>query len=411
MADGDGITLTINGKEFAMYRTAFLCILAALLVVSGCSDDSPEAAGPDKPVAVAQASASVDFEDLKIHQGVRHKNLTVFMITGPEPLKGRDLLTLDEALDQKKIVIRETGNVNQLEAINQSDVDVFIPSGSIFRGGKQDRMCPHDYIIGAGEKVPLQSFCVERGRWTQRGAAPTSHFTKSGNFAYSRELKAASQLAQSQGAVWSGVARKQMQLSESLEAEVEAPESRSSLELTLDNKKLNETIEETVKALEDLPADQGPTVGFAWAVNGKVHMVDTYGSSELFARLWPKLLRSAAVEAVAAEKDQDRPQATAEQVRDLLQRNRQAKESKNVGGGKLVNTIQTEETSARALSADGDIYYRDSVVNTEGIETAQPEQQYQQLPQIHRPVPENLNGPIVQPPPMEQQEQAEQAEE
>jgi hypothetical protein len=41
-------------------------------------------------------------------------------------------------------------------------------------------------------------------------------------------------------------------------------------------------------------------IGYAAAVNGKVENFDVYGSSALFAKLWPRLLRASAIEAVAA---------------------------------------------------------------------------------------------------------------
>jgi hypothetical protein len=39
-----------------------------------------------------------------------HKNLTVFLIHGPDKLAGKNFLTLQEALDQKKVVVYETTN-------------------------------------------------------------------------------------------------------------------------------------------------------------------------------------------------------------------------------------------------------------------------------------------------------------
>src|SRR5262249_4461156 len=40
-------------------------------------------------------------------------------------------------------------------------------------------------------------------------------------------------------------------------------------------------------------------IGYAFAINGKVNCADLYGSKALFRKLWPKLLKASAVEAVA----------------------------------------------------------------------------------------------------------------
>jgi hypothetical protein len=40
-------------------------------------------------------------------------------------------------------------------------------------------------------------------------------------------------------------------------------------------------------------------IGYAFVINGKVNSADIYGSRQLFAGLWMKLLRASAVEAVS----------------------------------------------------------------------------------------------------------------
>ncbi len=71
------------------------------------------------------------------------------------------------------------------------------------------------------------------------------------------------------------------------------------MQLTLENKQVKASadsyIAELGKALEDAPDG----IGFAFAINGKISSIDTYGSHELFKKMWPKLLKAAAIEAVA----------------------------------------------------------------------------------------------------------------
>jgi hypothetical protein len=75
------------------------------------------------------------------------------------------------------------------------------------------------------------------------------------------------------------------------------------MQLSLENTKVKESIREYTGALAKSVEGKADVIGFAFAVNGKVNSADVYASRELFLRLWPKLLESAAAEAVAEAKE------------------------------------------------------------------------------------------------------------
>src|SRR5579872_4217150 len=83
-------------------------------------------------------------DDLQISGPFTHDNLSVFLIHSSRNQAGRKFLTLGEAMDQKKVVVYETGNVNELAIENLSSEDVYIQSGDIVKGGRQDRVFPDD---------------------------------------------------------------------------------------------------------------------------------------------------------------------------------------------------------------------------------------------------------------------------
>src|SRR5262245_57730248 len=100
-------------------------------------------------LAVACAAAPADRTGAapRITGPYTHANLSVFLIHGKGRLSGRPLLTLQEAIAQKKVVVHETGQVNELAVENvSSDADVYIQSGDIVKGGRQDRMISQDFI-------------------------------------------------------------------------------------------------------------------------------------------------------------------------------------------------------------------------------------------------------------------------
>ena len=104
-------------------------------------------------------------------------NLTVFLIHGEDKVNSIDFLTLDEAMLGKKVVVEETGVVSVLNANNNSSEHIFIQSGDIVKGGKQDRTLQDDSILAPNsQSIKLKSFCVESGRWRRRGQESESNF-------------------------------------------------------------------------------------------------------------------------------------------------------------------------------------------------------------------------------------------
>ena len=87
-----------------------------------------------------------------------HGNLSVFLVHGKDKLKGQTFLTLEEALIQKKVIVRETREVNRLTIQNISTEDVYVQSGDIVKGGAQDRMLVVDLILPPkSAQIPIEA--------------------------------------------------------------------------------------------------------------------------------------------------------------------------------------------------------------------------------------------------------------
>jgi hypothetical protein len=261
-----------------------------------------------------------------------HENLTIFLIHGEDKLKNKKFLTLQEALEQKKVVVHETSNVNQLTIENLSEnEEIFIQSGEIVKGGKQDRLLSIDLIVSAHSgKVPISSFCVEHGRWVKRGNEATDKFASCPDIVASNELRLASKYKKVQGEVWKEVSEVQGKLSKNAAAPVQAPESASSLQLTLEHKKVQEAIEGYMKKLTDLPKDKKDAIGYVMAINGKMICADVYASRDLFLKLWPKMAKACAVEAFSElEKGKTFKPATTESAQAFLTESEKGKAKKD----------------------------------------------------------------------------------
>jgi hypothetical protein len=228
-----------------------------------------------------------------------HKNLTVFLIHGKDQTT-KTFLTLQEALAQKKVKVYETRDVNELAIRNLSNQDIYVQSGDIVRGGDQDRMISMDFIVPPRSgRMPIAAFCVESGRWNKRGNEESGVFSSSENSVATKELKLAAKSENSQEAVWQNVSLAQDKLSRNVGGNVSSPVSSSSLELSIENFKVKETSAAYIKQLAGILKNKHDVIGYVFAINGKVNSADVYASRALFAKLWPKLLKASAVEAIA----------------------------------------------------------------------------------------------------------------
>jgi hypothetical protein len=270
-----------------------------------------------------------------------HGNLAIYFVHGASA-PGAVPLTLQEAMAKATVRVTETGTVNELKIENLGDEDVFIQSGDIVKGGRQDRVLTVSFVLPrkSGE-VPVASYCVEHGRWSARGTENVKEFAGSYNSLPSREAKLAmkapqpaapeggiqgisgsrnyalDEISTRQRAVWDEVARTQHKLSAGVNEPVASPASATSLELSLENEKLKELRSQYSKALED-KAGADDIVGFVFAVNGRINSADVYPSNGLFRKMWAKLLTASVTEAVGERQEAAAAAPSIDAVRNFL---------------------------------------------------------------------------------------------
>jgi hypothetical protein len=282
-------------------------------------------------ITVISSAGELKYGKSRISGPYTHKNLTVFLIHGESRAGTENILTLDEALSQKKIRIYETSQVDQLFVENLSDkMPVFIQSGDIIKGGKQDRVMRNDLMIEPNSgKVPISSFCVEQGRWSRRGTESQAEFSSSKKSLSTRELKLANKYKSSQGEVWNEVAQAQQRLGENVGKLVKKPESVTSLQLTLEDKDVEKHVRAYMDEISKQIGDSKEVIGFAFAVNNKLSNAHLYGNAVLFRKLWDKMLESCAVEALSELNESKRIEnsVTVQELIDWLNQADKGKES------------------------------------------------------------------------------------
>lgn len=309
---------------------------------------------------------------VKISPPLTHENLAVYLVRGTS-IPGATPATLEEALAKGTVVVHETGNVRELKIENKGTEPVFIQFGDMVKGGRQDRVLTTSLLIPpASGQIAIGAYCVEQGRWSKRGTEDATKFSASSAQIFSREAKVAiaraplddsarpsatpghvpradrlaplayrgdrsdpqrpdANIAQrvqgrgegrpsasGQGEVWRSVSAVQGMLGERLAAPVAADQSKTSLQLTIENEKLKEAQAGFVKALETKALDGDDVVGVVIAVNGRIASADIYPSNGLFRKMWPKLVRAAALEAFANRQGAPQPTPGVEDVEKFL---------------------------------------------------------------------------------------------
>ena len=275
---------SIKGKEFYIMKLHRIIGGTALLLFFAFAS-----------AAFAQSPA------YRVSAPYSYKNLTIFLIHGKNETNKMNILTLQEAMERQILRVYETSDVNELAVENISKTyDVFIQSGDIVKGGKQDRVLAISIIIPARSgRIVIEAYCVESGRWTKRKNEDAGQFSSSNDRIVSKELKLAANGTRSQSEVWEKVSEAQSKLSKNVGGSVAAAESRTSLQLSLENGRVASNTSEYVSKFANLIDGKSDVVGYAFAINGQINSADVYASNALFKKLWAKMLKAAAVEAVA----------------------------------------------------------------------------------------------------------------
>ena len=296
----------------------------------------------------------------RISQPYSHKNLTIFLIHGKDENTKGNIMTLQEAMERKLFVVYETSNVNELEVENLSkELDVFIQSGDIVKGGKQDRVLAVSIIIPARSgRVKIEAFCVESGRWQKRGNEESTKFTSSNDRIVTKDLKIAANASRSQQEVWAKVSEAQSNLGRTVGGSVADGTSSSSLQLSLENKKVVANIDEYVRALSGIIAGKSDVIGYAFAINGKINSADVYVSNSLFKKVWIKNLKATATEAVAESRGvRLADPVKADAVKGFIDETERAraKDKTDSAGARLVTREDKDNVMVEARDAKSDV--------------------------------------------------------
>jgi hypothetical protein len=229
----------------------------------------------------------------------RHKNMVVFPIMMPHN-GGPDYMTLKEALEKAVFVVTEVsegGTVPNLKVFNKADVPVLLLDGEELAGAKQNRVLNTTILVNAGVEIVIPVSCTEQGRWSyasrelvDSGNVMSPKLRTMNRRAVAASLESSHQFHSDQYVVWEQINYMSIEAGANSEtgAMKDVFEARKS---DLDAYLKSFTCESQQKGL--LVMIGGEVVGF-----------DYISRENAFGGLFPKLVKSYAMEAWLASRKQ-----------------------------------------------------------------------------------------------------------
>ena len=214
-----------------------------------------------------------------IHPPVQIGRLTFFPIVLSRASRLPRVLTMDQALTKKLLVISELdpAEVSRAKFTNKSkDKLIFLMAGEVLTGGKQNRTLATDALLGSASSAVLPLYCVQRGRWKGGG-----DLSKSATVA-PQAVRSSAAAGAGQKAIWDEVARANRRLA----SKTESDDLAAAMNKPAHVKRLAGLRKRIIPRL--------PTgcVGVVVSRGPRIIAADLFNSAELFTAMRAKVLDS-----------------------------------------------------------------------------------------------------------------------
>lgn len=229
---------------------------------------------------------------VEIGDPIEYKNLRIFPLKLSTPLSLKEYITLDQAMEKGYLKIKEVGNgeVNYVQIKNDGKEPVFILTGEMITGAKQDRMIKADILLPPrSDWIKVAVYCVEHGRWV----AVSNEF-KSGGLVVPNAVRQTAKIRESQTEVWAEISRTQGELGISSETQT----ARANYE----DKQVQKVVDDYTKRFENLPQISKSTIGVVVSTGDRIICVDLFANNNLLRKFWEKLVKSYVMDAIKGEK-------------------------------------------------------------------------------------------------------------
>ncbi len=238
-----------------------------------------------------------EFARLEAAEPTHFRNLTLFPLLRPAPaVPEPEYLLLDDAIAQGVARVTElnhTGSVPELCFENRAQQPVLLIDGEELIGAKQNRVLNLTILAPAQQTIVIPVSCVEAGRWSMRSA----EFQASPRVMYAEaraarvsdvtaSLRMMGSPRSDQGRVWQYIAEKALRMKSSSPTQAMAAVYEQHAI----------SVEEYVRAF----AWRDRQAGVLFAIAGRPLGLDLFDHPATLRRLFPKLVRSYALDALDA---------------------------------------------------------------------------------------------------------------
>jgi hypothetical protein len=328
-----------------------LCCAGLVFLLAGCQGGTRPEPEPDKLELNGQA--------YHVRGPFTHENMAVFLLTSDHQDE-RDYLTLGEGLEGGlvKVAEQEQERVGELRLENLSDRPLYLQEGERLQGGKQDRVLISSLVVPPRSgKVTVPTMCVEQSRWVVGEKGREFGFTVNPALA-PKGVRGAAKVEESQDMVWTCVACQKVTAGKQLKT----GNTNSSVNELLDAPQVRTISDNYAKALGS--ALDGPeardAVGVAIVVNGQIEETNVYPNHALFAKLYPRLVQSYAVQATMLKDQAKAAEAptTATVVRFLEARGEKAARDKSLDTHNKVQISELDDNKFQCTTRyDGQVIH------------------------------------------------------
>jgi len=285
-----------------MKRVVLITVILSGLLLAGVRAFTRAAEGIERFVEQLEAGKPLYYGDLTV--------VPVYLRSGRPNIDPDSYLTLDQALDEGVLQIREKdgGDVPWVVINNRSDKSIFIMGGEILSGCKQDRIVARDVLMAPKRRrLLLPVYCVESGRWHHVSGA----FKSEKNLGtYSMRAATQGTSGNNQTEVWNKVAESNRKMGVSSDTEAYQDAFRT--------EEVANLVSEVEKKFKDLPRLQNQTTGVVVAVGQRIIGVDIFASPDLFAQMWPKIIKACVVAMTGHEQGKTLSRQRAQQFLNAL---------------------------------------------------------------------------------------------
>lgn len=231
---------------------------------------------------------------IRVEKPVSFKNLTIFPLTLEKVMGEGNILTQEEAIKSGylRIYEKERAEVNTVLVENLSRSYIFLMSGELLSGCKQDRMVAYDTLIPPRSgRLSLRVFCTERGRWIYKSEA-----FKSLPFAANPRMRQVAIETESQEMVWSEISKKRAELKS-------APSATDAFQDIVKDKGVGKEINDYVENIEKKVFFSENVAGVVVTNANHIICMDIFYHPRTFKKLWPKLLHGYVLDSIGKEEN------------------------------------------------------------------------------------------------------------